>query len=57
MFFVVQVVLVLTSPKDEELPFNLKQQFGEWWSQLRYIPRIFIDRYYCIDTQILKQQN
>ena len=35
---------------DEDLPSDLKYQFQEWRSQLRYIPRIFISRYYGIET-------
>ena len=35
---------------DEELPSDLKYRFQECRSQLRYIPPIFISRYYGIDT-------
>ena len=35
---------------DEDLPSDLKYQFQEWRSQLRYIPRIFVSRYYGIET-------
>ena len=34
----------------EELSSGLKYRFQKWLSQLRYIPRIFINRYYGIDT-------
>ena len=35
---------------DEELRSDLKYRYQEWRSQLRYIPCIFISRYYGIDT-------
>ena len=35
---------------DDELPSDLKYRFQGWRSQLRSLPRIFINRYYGIDT-------